>query len=118
MADANDLPELVRSTRLEASISGHITTHTRQTGDQGALIHEEWHRINNVGHGGSGLVSLEQMIKPEGSTSHFRAVKSMRLRGELNTRNHNDRRYVRELEALAKFSQPEVGHSSEIAGFG
>lgn len=118
MTDASSLPELVRSARLEASISGHITTHIRQTGDQGALIHEEWHRLHNVGHGGSGVVSLEQMTERCGTTSHFRAVKSMRLRGELNTGNHNGRRYIRELEALAKFSKPEVGHASEITGCG
>ncbi|KAH7087608.1 kinase-like domain-containing protein [Paraphoma chrysanthemicola] len=54
MIEANSLPELVRSTRLEASISGHITTHTRQTGDHGLPQREEWHQLRELGYGGSG----------------------------------------------------------------
>lgn len=107
MTSASDLPELVRDSKLQAIVDGNVTTHVRPQGHRGTCRHEKWQRWELLGHGGSGVVWLERKIEGAG-TIELRAVKVIQMGGELNSKRHGGRRYVRELEALAKFSQDKV----------
>lgn len=99
------LPELVRDSRLQAVIndSENLTVHTRPFVRRNVSRHETWSRKQILGHGGYGIVWLEQKIKEDDSPAELRAVKGIRIPD-----SHwklEGGQYVRELEALAKFSQ-------------
>jgi len=111
MAGQAALPELVRDSRLQASLQGNVTVHTRPPGRRGISRHESWVRERILGNGGYGVVWLERKVetadKNDGSATRLRAVKCVRIppsRSQLE-----GGKYVRELEALAKFSQDKVG---------
>lgn len=79
---------------------------------------EVWKRAKDpIGIGAFGEVWREECVEgDEPGAASMRAVKSLRLisRGELRL-DVSD--YSRELEALAKFSQPKVrGHRRQIGG--
>ncbi|UPL03431.1 hypothetical protein LCI18_014365 [Fusarium solani-melongenae] len=100
-----DLPALVRDSHLEATFhpSADIpseTTHMtywRRRGPQ----QERWLRQGMLGRGGFGIVWLEER-EPKSQTSYnSRAVKQLDIE-KLRSKKSD---YVKELEALAKFSQ-------------
>lgn len=65
------------------------------------------HDNNILGHGGCGLVWLEKKEKIlEAEEDRWRAVKAIRVADSKST--NEGVRYVRELEALKRFSQPKV----------
>lgn len=107
---ATGIPELVRDTKLPASILGRTTIHPRSSGNPPSLLEERWTRLddNILGHGGSGLVWRERKeTAREGEEEKWRAVKAIRISGNQGT--SGSQRYWRELEALAKFSKQRVG---------
>ncbi|KAH8905838.1 kinase-like protein [Coniochaeta sp. PMI_546] len=100
------LPELVRDARLDTRVEGNTTIHRRIVRRRGAPQEERWIRYddNILGHGGGGLVWLEHKLPQSGTdSSERRAVKAIRIPGGGATMK--GLHYVRELEALAKFSQ-------------
>lgn len=102
------LPELVRDSRLPAAITQNVTIHTRPPGRRAISRHETWVREQILGHGGYGLVWLERKIKnhDDDSSPELRAVKGIRI--PEHQAAWDGKQYVRELEALAKFSQEKV----------
>lgn len=94
------MPELVRHSRLETAIQQDLTVHTRLRGRRGIGSKEVWVRERIIGHGGYGQVWVERQLEsPERSTTpNLRAVKC------IYAPSAKPRDYVRELEALAKFS--------------
>ena len=66
---------------------------------------EVWVREKLLGHGGYGMVWLERMAKGSQTTPEFRAVKQIRVQKPITDGDL----YIRELEALAKFSQDKAG---------
>lgn len=109
------LPELVRDSRIEAVIndSENLTVHMRLSGRRNVSRHETWSRKRILGHGGYGIVWLEQKIKEDDSPSELRAVKGIRIPDSHWKLERGQ--YVRELEALAKFSQEKVRISRTLA---
>ncbi len=102
MTSQTPLPELVRDTKLQATIQGELTIHTRPFGRR---RYERWKLKHILGHGGCGVVWLECKVKDgtqEEDAGESRAVK------RIDTSGHRSEHYVRELEALAKFSQDKV----------
>jgi hypothetical protein len=110
MRNVRDLPERVRDSRLEATIHGHITIHRRPLGYRKANLSQKWESGEIIGRGGDGIVTLQRKLEGPG-TFDLLAVKQMRLVADLTSDNHDSQRYVRELEALAKFGQERVSHS-------
>jgi hypothetical protein len=104
------LPDLVRDSRLETPIfDSRITVHDyEESGDtpQDRLVRrrEEWEReARPIGRGGFSLVWLEKCTK--GNTAQaYRVLKEISMT-DSRTRTAD---YVRELEAIAKFSQRKV----------
>ena len=98
-SQASPLPELVRESRLQATVHGDLTTHTRPSGRRRLEI---WRRKDILGHGGSGVVWMERRLKEgtldEEDPVECRAVKRIQISGR------SPAYYVRELEALQKFS--------------
>ncbi|KAL6404752.1 hypothetical protein AUP68_11581 [Ilyonectria robusta] len=103
LASQSPLPELVRDAKLQATIENSLTTHTRRSGHRAISRHESWAHERLLGHGGNGVVWLERKVKDDDGPAELRAVKG------IQTSNHQSKtdsmKYVRELEALAKFSQ-------------
>lgn len=100
------LPELVRDSELEASFlpNPHIpvaTIHTKSSGRR-TIRQDIWIREKKLGHGGYGIVWLERNNGSSQGDSELRAVKELKVQGSRGMD------YVRELEALAKFSQEKV----------
>jgi len=62
--------------------------------------------IEVIGHGGGGIVWLQRKTEGLGSVG-LRAVKGIQTSADVNTTSIS-RRFVRELEASAKFSQEKV----------
>jgi hypothetical protein len=102
----NALRELVRTSKLLATVEPNQTVHTRPFGRR---RHEVWIRDKMLGHGGYGVVWLERMLKAEGDQAELRAVKSIRIAGQEVELDGGQ--YVRELEALIMFSQDKVSGS-------
>jgi len=98
------LPELVRDFELNATIRGKQTVHNRVSGRREAPQKETWERRKKLGRGGFGSVWLEHNIDGGQTSRKIRAVKELRPGKTLIVAE-----YVRELEALAKFSQEKVG---------
>lgn len=102
MAELSDLPELVRQFRLETVINQTKTVHTLLRGQRRLPSRVTWERVTErpLGHGGYGEVWLEKRVdKVQDHTPGLRAVKSIYTNASSQRRD-----YVRELEALAKFS--------------
>ncbi|KAI8717844.1 Autophagy-related protein 1 [Fusarium sp. LHS14.1] len=100
-----DLPELVRDSHLEATFYPKArfpneTTHLKYQG-RGRAQQEKWIRQEMLGSGGFGAVWLERRDPGSSTTYNFRAVKQLNI-GKNKSRQRD---CVRELEALAKFSQ-------------
>jgi len=100
------LRELVRTSKLQATIDQNLTIHTRPFGRR---RRETWTREQILGHGGYGVVWLERKVKEGGSPAELRAVKSIRI-SDHRTKPDGGQ-YVRELEALVMFSQDKVRRS-------
>ncbi|KAI3327668.1 kinase-like domain-containing protein [Xylariaceae sp. AK1471] len=103
MASDTKLPELVRDSRLEATFHGpDQTIHTILSSRRTKSPHQVWNRVKILGSGGYGIIWLEHG-QDQGNVKapSVRAVKELRTHRKLD----NGADYVRELEALAKFSQ-------------
>jgi serine/threonine protein kinase len=107
------LPELVEDSRIDAIVHENITTHKSRFSRRGGPALEKWLNVQLLGHGGDGVVTLERRIEPS-EPNQLRAVKRIRIDKGLSTQNHHHRRYIRELEALAKFSQEKVCPPQQI----
>jgi serine/threonine protein kinase len=104
MTNPAALPELVQDSKLElTTFRDNLTIHSKPLGQQQRT--ETWKRGEMLGHGGYGVVMLEHRVDDidatgaEGSPPRERAVKMVLTQGRQPIH------YVRELEALAKFSQ-------------
>ncbi|KAJ2895821.1 kinase-like protein [Zalerion maritima] len=104
---AGRLPDLVRDSRLKTTFyDGRLTVHQFQvsgTSPQQRVItrKEEWRRLNNpLGQGGFGVVWLEEWKQSPDPKGRYRALKEISLRNT-DVRSID---YVKELEAIAKFS--------------
>ncbi|RSL90092.1 hypothetical protein CDV31_015765, partial [Fusarium ambrosium] len=100
-----DLPELVRDSHLEATFHPNAdipteTTHLKYQGRRRPQ-REKWIRQKMLGRGGFGIVWLEKREPDSSATYNLRAVKQLDI-AKIRSKRHD---YVRELEALAKFSQ-------------
>ncbi|KAH6871776.1 kinase-like domain-containing protein [Thelonectria olida] len=103
MDELAPLPELVRDARLQATIDDNLTIHTRPPGLRTIPRQESWKREHVIGHGGQGVIWLERKVEDDGGPTELRAVKGIRIS---ERQSQSDIvRFVRELEALAKFSQ-------------
>ncbi|KAM5343262.1 hypothetical protein ACJ41O_014228 [Fusarium nematophilum] len=92
------LPELVRDSKLEATtFQADLTIHTQPLGRR--RRHEKWRPGGLLGNGGYGVVLLQHRVEGDEAADQLRAVKMLRTYGR------GPEYYVRELEALAKFSQ-------------
>lgn len=102
MTDINELPELVRHLRLEATFQQGRTTHKLLRTRRGSPRHEKWTREKKIGHGGFGEVWLE---RKESYAQDPRAQRGPELRAvKCIHASLKQRDYARELEALATFS--------------
>jgi hypothetical protein len=104
-----DLPELVRDSKLEVILRDNITIHTEPLECRDEFSPQRWETKGMIGHGGGGAVFLQRKVDGPG-TIHSLAVKQMRLMSDLASEDHESKRYVHELEALAKFAQGRVSH--------
>lgn len=108
----DDFPEIVRDSRLsQATIQQDggrtYTIHNRGARSRAAARNDIWMRQKLLGQGGFGLVHLEVKQMEKSGQPEYRAVKTFRMKdGHLKIRQTH---YVRELEAIAKFSQNKVG---------
>ncbi|KAI1416097.1 kinase-like domain-containing protein [Hypoxylon sp. FL1857] len=105
MTTAPRMPELVQDSRLEVTFYPNAsvpnrTIHTRPSSRR-TIKNEIWIREKRLGAGGYGTVWLERRDTGGRRSHEYRAVKELRIR---SPRKSNED-YVRELEALAKFSQ-------------
>lgn len=108
MSTLGDLPELVRDSRLVTEATGVETVHIRPSARRNRPRREKWILTKVIGQGGGGSVWLQKQV--EGSEiGTLRAVKVIRTDTDRNsTSASSSRRFVRELEATAKFSQEKV----------
>lgn len=99
------LPDLVRDSRLETRFHTKYTSHIYHEADPSSRQRqverkEYWKREKRIGRGGFGLVWLERCVKGQ-ANAEVRAVKQFPKPAKAKD-------YVRELEAIAKFSHPRV----------
>jgi hypothetical protein len=109
----HNLPELVRDTQLKVTVEetkehGLVIVHARPLGCRNSSEEQRWRYVKPIGQGGASSVSLQRNIRGPGI--ELMAVKQMKLTAgtDLTSKNSVSRRYVRELEALAKFAQKKV----------
>ncbi|KAJ5366512.1 Tetratricopeptide-like helical [Penicillium brevicompactum] len=100
------ISDLIRDSQLETQFRPGYTVHLFQEPEpdsDGRVVtrREWWHREQDIGVGGFGRVYLEKCIRGGPQDGAVRAVKQI----SINTRAQID--YNRELEAIAKFSQPQ-----------
>jgi calcium/calmodulin-dependent protein kinase I len=110
------IPDLVHDSKLETKILAGYTQHVfyrsgRSVLERRVRQEERWVRERFLGQGAYGTVHLERC---EGSVndSKLRAVKEIRkcvIPGQ-------DLNYIRELEAIAKFSHAKVSQAYSAAG--
>ncbi|KAH7171437.1 kinase-like domain-containing protein [Dactylonectria macrodidyma] len=101
MANPTRLPELARDSELSTTFQSDLTIHTKPSSRRNAPKAEVWRQEKMLGHGGFGVVWLQRRISESRVAPELRAVKQI----EISDRNSGAKGYVRELEALAKFSQ-------------
>lgn len=112
------LPEIVRDSQLPATFrwegQQQFTIHTQGASRRAKQSQEVWAHMGTLGQGGFGSVELQaKQSKRTGQTKELRAVKSIRIpEDELN---ENREFYVRELEAIVKFSQARVSAAFSLA---
>jgi hypothetical protein len=99
------LPDLVRDSRLETTLRSKYTSHVYHEADPSSRQRtverrEYWKREKRIGRGGFGLVWLERCVKGKLGVE-VRAVKQF-------PKPNKTKDYIRELEAIAKFSHPRV----------
>lgn len=99
------LPELVRDLMLPVTTDRDLTIHPQPFPRRNKPREHIWARSRNLGRGGYGEVWLEQKVEGDDDLPQLRAVKSIRMLKEETIFELNGGRCVRELEALAKFSQ-------------
>lgn len=102
------LPDLVRDSQLDVEFRDGCTVHTYLESNLSSLQREvqreeTWKQERQIGDGGFGSVWLEICTRGT-QRDTVRAVKKIAVRRN-NTR---DMVYVRELEAIMKFSHPKV----------
>lgn len=108
------LSELVKDSRLYTIPPG--------SGDQQSITHtpspssrrnqqEVWVHVKSLGYGGQGSVDLQK--REQDGTSEFRAVKTIRIPHNRPVSNRS--LFIRELEAISKFSQARVSPQSSSA---
>jgi hypothetical protein len=110
------IPDLVRDSKFESYFPGESLTevvHTFQESDPTSRRRvvtesEHWKREQRIGVGGFGSVWLERCTKDSrlGAKAQIHAVRAVK-QIEINTRL-GPIDYTRELEAIAKFSNPRV----------
>ncbi|CAH0054499.1 unnamed protein product [Clonostachys solani] len=110
LANIADLKELVRDSQLHATFRSkgghHYIVHTRD-GHRAKQTQEVWAHVKNLGQGGQGSVDLQVKQSHAQRKPQYRAVKCIRIpEAELGS---NQDFYVRELEAIIKFSQIRYG---------
>lgn len=111
------LPDLVSDSRLTTTRCddggpGSVTVHEFHEADEShgervAKRVERWERGKQIGSGGFGRVFVE-VRKVDKRTKYCRAVKEISLKSSPG-RRVKSWDYVRELEAIAKFSLSKVG---------
>jgi len=92
--------DLVKDSKLETTFSHGYTLHVFYvSGETQRMIRkeEQWKKEEHLGEGGFGTVWKEKLVTDTGE-QRYRAVKRIQKRAD----------YVRELEAIAKFSHPKV----------
>lgn len=97
--------DLVQDSQLQVKILEDRTIHyvrDKSSTERLAIIEQTWHRVRKVGHGGFGVVWLESCTS--GNAKKIRAVKELKTVKE----NGSHVNYIRELEAVAKFSHEKV----------
>lgn len=114
MTHLRELPELVRDSELGVTIHDNITVHTEPLECRDSFLPQRWETRKTIGRGGDGTVFLQRKISGPGATDLI-AVKQMSLNAELASEDHDSKRYVRELEALAKFAQGRVRQTITFA---
>jgi hypothetical protein len=107
MTSLRDLPELVRDSKLEVVVRDNITIHIEPLECRDQVRPQRWETRRTLGRGGDGTVFLQRKVDGPGMIDSL-AVKQMSLITDLASENHESKRYVRELEALAKFAQGKV----------
>jgi hypothetical protein len=110
MTHFRNLPELVRDSKLEVIVHDNITIHTEPLECRGEFLPQRWETKRTIGRGGDGTVFLQRKVDGPG-TMNLLAVKQMSLNADLASEDHDSKRYVRELEALAKFAQGTASHT-------
>lgn len=109
---SRSLPELVRDSELEVTIHDNITVYAEPLECREESSPQVGETKRALGRGGDGTVFLQQKIEGPGTIDVI-AVKQMSLNDDLASEDHDSKRYVRELETLAKFAQPRVSHTCE-----
>ncbi|KAM3488480.1 hypothetical protein MY3957_008251 [Beauveria namnaoensis] len=107
------LPDLVRDSKLETRpdpTGDTIHIYRESSRQRGAPEEERWRHKFPIGNGGAGFVSLEEKVTRRATCPVARrAVKAIRVHEPREPKSPNRlsvaEEYVRELEALAKFSQ-------------
>lgn len=111
LGQLTQLPELVRDSRLDATFqlrgTQHLTIHIQGASRRAKQTKEVWEHKKTLGRGGFGSVELQAKESKRAGPTEFRAVKSIRVPEDEVEKNHDF--YVRELEAIVKFSQARVG---------
>lgn len=107
MTALRDLPELVQDSELEVTVEDAFTVYTKPLEYRDNSSPQRWATTRTISRGGDGTVFLQQKIEGPGETKTL-AVKQMSLNADLASEDHDSKRYVRELEALAKFAQGKV----------
>jgi len=112
MSHSRALPELVRDSQLEVVVQGDTTVHAAPLECRDSILPQYWETVKPLGRGGDGTVFLQQKIEGPGNVQLL-AVKQIVLQADLTSEDHDSKRYVRELEALAKFAQGRVSYITE-----
>ena len=112
------LPDLVRDSKLEVEVSHDDTVQVAYvsnptTGQRRTRVEERWRTAREVGRGTFGVVRLETCASGPG-VGRVRAVKEL-WKGTVGSTPAAAVSYLRELEAIAKFSQARVRPKQDIA---
>lgn len=113
MTISHSLPELVRDSKLELIVRDNVTIHLEPLECRDQVRSQRWETRRTIGRGGDGTVFLQRKVDGPGTIDSL-AVKQMSLMADLACENHESKRYVRELEALAKFVQGKVCLGSSV----